>query len=81
MDYQGKNILVIGASGALGSLLAQALVAKGANVIGTARSQASVQKIPSQIQTKLVLDLENLGSIGELILALSNESIHGVINA
>jgi cyclic-di-GMP-binding biofilm dispersal mediator protein len=81
MDYQGKNILVIGASGALGSLLAQSLAAKGANVIGTARSEASVQMIPSQTQTKIVLDLENQGSIGELILALSNESIHGIINA
>ena len=81
MDFQGKTVLVIGASGALGSLFARELASKGATVLGTARTQSSAEKIPTSVTTKLLLDLEVQSSIDAVIDYLKDHTIHGVINA
>ncbi len=81
MDFQGKNILIIGASGALGSTLARELCSEGAVVFGTARTAASAEQIPATVATKLLLDLESQSSIDALIDYLKGETFHGVINA
>jgi cyclic-di-GMP-binding biofilm dispersal mediator protein len=81
MDYQGKNILVIGASGVLGGALAQALSSNGAIVFGTARTQDSAVKIPASVTNKLLLDLEMQSSIDALTNHLQDETFHGIINA
>ncbi len=81
MDFQGKNILIIGASGALGSTLARELCSEGAVVFGTARTAASAEQIPATVATKLLLDLESQSSIDALIDYLKGEIFHGVINA
>lgn len=81
MDFQGKNILIIGASGALGSTLARELCSQGAVVFGTARTAASAEQIPATVATKLLLDLESQSSIDALIDYLKGEIFHGVINA
>lgn len=81
MEFQGKNVLVIGASGALGSLLAEELSARGANVFGSAKNVQSAERIPNAVSTKLALDLELQSSIDAVINYLKDETIHGVINA
>lgn len=81
MDFQGKNILIIGASGALGSTLARELCSEGAVVFGTARTAASAEQIPATVATRLLLDLESQSSIDALIDYLKGETFHGVINA
>lgn len=81
MEFQGKNVLVIGASGALGSLLAEELSAKGATVFGSAKNVQSAERIPNSVSTKLALDLEQQSSIDAVIDYLKDETIHGVINA
>ena len=80
MDFQGKNILVIGASGVFGSLIAQALVARGAHVYGSARDAISAEKLPAQVSTKFLLDLENPASIEAVICYLGAETLDGIIN-
>ena len=81
MDFQGKKILVIGASGVFGSLISQTLVARGAHVYGSAKDSATAEKLPAQVSTKLLLDLENPASIEAVISYLSAETLHGIINA
>jgi len=81
VDFQGKNILIIGASGALGGTLTQELTARGALVYGTACSLASAERIPSSASTRLLLDLEVQSSIDALVNHLKDETIHGIINA
>lgn len=81
MDIQGKNILIIGASGSLGSRLAKELSSEGAVVFGTARTAASAEQIPTTVSTRLLLDLSSQSSIDALIDYLKGEIFHGVINA
>ena len=81
MDIQGKNILIIGASGSLGSTLAKELSSEGAVVFGTARTAASAEQIPTTVSTRLLLDLSSQSSIDALIDYLKGEIFHGVINA
>lgn len=81
MDFQGKKILVIGASGVFGSLISQTLVARGAHVYGSAKDSTTAEKLPAQVSTKLLLDLENPASIEAVISYLSAETLDGIINA
>jgi len=81
MDFQGKNILIIGASGALGSTLARELCSEGAVVFGTARTAASAEQIPTTVAGRLLLDLESQSSIDALIDYIKGEIFHGVINS
>ncbi len=81
MDFQGKKILVIGASGVFGSLISQSLVARGAHVYGSAKDSTTAEKLPAQVSTKLLLDLENPASIEAVISYLSPETLDGIINA
>ena len=81
MDFQGKKILVIGASGVFGSLISQTLVARGAHVYGSAKDTATAEKLPAQVSTKLLLDLENPASIEAVISYLSSETLDGIINS
>ena len=81
MDFQGKKILVIGATGVFGSLISQTLVARGAHVYGSAKDASTAEKLPAQVSTKLLLDLENPASIEAVISYLSTETLNGIINA
>jgi cyclic-di-GMP-binding biofilm dispersal mediator protein len=81
MDFQGKKILVIGASGVFGSLFAKELVARGAHVFGSAKDASTAEKLPAQVSTKLLLDLENPASVEAVISYLSTETLDGIINA
>jgi len=81
MDFQGKKILVIGATGVFGSLIAQTLVARGAHVYGSAKDASTAEKLPAQVSTKLLLDLEKPASLEAVISYLSTETLDGIINA
>ena len=83
MEFTGKNILVIGGSGALGSELVRQLSAQGAVVMATARNADAAARIPAEAAVKLVVDLENQDSIKTLTdyLLNLNQPIHGIINA
>lgn len=82
MDFAGKTILVVGGSGALGSEMTRALVARGARVFATCSSAASAARIPDQVELKLLADLGSQESI-EVLTSYLNQStaLDGVIIA
>lgn len=80
MNFSGKNILVVGASGGLGREFVSRLAASGANVYGTARTNESATQIPDQVVQKLLLDLENAESIATLANYLNSAvKLDGVV--
>lgn len=80
MDFSGKNILVVGASGVLGANFVEALSQAGANLYGTATSAESAQRIPASANLKLLLDLTSDESITTLANYLNAEvPLDGVI--
>ncbi len=80
MNFSGKNILVVGASGGLGREFTTQLAASGANVYGTARTNESATQIPDQVVQKLLLDLENAESIATLANYLNSAvKLDGVV--
>jgi cyclic-di-GMP-binding biofilm dispersal mediator protein len=83
MGLNGSQYLVIGANGVFGSLISRQLIAKGARVIGTARSNESAVDLPVELTQKLLLDLESQESIDALVGYLTNSEtpLDGVINA
>ncbi|WP_296649069.1 SDR family NAD(P)-dependent oxidoreductase [Rhodoluna sp.] len=83
MNIASKTFLVVGANGTLGHLLANQLLAKGAVVIGTARSPESSQGLAPNLTERLLLDLESSPSIEALTNYLLNQhtTIDGIIFA
>jgi short-subunit dehydrogenase len=82
MEFANKRILVVGASGVLGQAITTQLIAKGATVLGTARSNDSAGKIPPAVEVRLLLDYENKDSITTLTGYLnSTTELDGVVNA
>jgi uncharacterized protein YbjT (DUF2867 family) len=66
MGIAGANILVVAANGALGRELCAQLMAAGASVYGTARSNESSTSLPAGLTQALLLDLESEASIDTL---------------
>jgi len=83
MNLQGSTVLVIGANGFFGRLTAEKLIAMGANVIGTARSNESAANLPAGLTQGLLLDLESAESIATLTgyLSTSGAQLDAIINA
>ena len=73
-DLAGKNILVVGATGALGSRIARRLVALGATVVltGTDRARLDALEVPG---VRFVVDLAD-GA--DAVVALANEAAGGI---
>jgi short-subunit dehydrogenase len=82
-DLRGKNILVIGASGVLGSTIAQKLLDRGAQVMATTSTNDRAAEIPSGASPRLLLDLANPTSVDVLVTYLiqSDAQIDGIVNA
>ncbi|MEY4311451.1 MAG: hypothetical protein RLZZ571_221 [Actinomycetota bacterium] len=83
MSFQGQTIVVVGASGVLGSRIATELSSLGASVIGTASSESSVVNVPDQVSSKRVVDLTDSNSISNFAndVINSHSSVDGVIVA
>lgn len=75
-----KRVLVIGASGALGSIFVKKLVATGQEVLAAARN---TDKIPAEATMRLKLDLEDASSIELLANYLLDQDLRldGIIQA
>ena len=82
-NLRGKNILVLGGSGALGSLVTSKLSALGAQVMATTTSNDRGSHIPNVASPRLLLDFERPDSIEVLVnyLIQSNAQIDGIVNA
>lgn len=82
MNLESKRILVVGASGVLGAEITRILSTSGATVLGTARTNESATRIPSEASLRLLVDLENPASISTLAQYLAtNEPVDGVLIA
>ena len=82
-NLRGKTILVLGGSGALGSLVVSKLSAQSAQVMATTTSNDRGAHIPTVASPRLLLDLENPASIEVLVnyLIQSGAQIDGIVNA
>ena len=83
MELSGKTILVVGASGSLGSNITMQMISAGATVLVSASSVESAEKIPGGVALRLVLDLANPASVQgvvEHLLSLATP-IDGVVIA
>jgi cyclic-di-GMP-binding biofilm dispersal mediator protein len=82
-NLRGKTVLVLGGSGALGSLLVSKLSAQSAQVMATTTSNDRGAHIPTVASPRLLLDLENPASIEVLVnyLIQSGAQIDGIVNA
>ena len=58
-ELKGKNILVLGASGVLGSTIAAQLASQGATVMATSSSIESAERVPHGANPRLLVDLTN----------------------
>jgi len=83
MDLTGKTVLVIGATGALGGLIGNALAQAGATVIGTARTNDSAARLPASLAQSLLLDLDDETSVTTLATYLADrpEPLDAIVNA
>ena len=82
-NLRGKTFLVLGGSGALGSLITSRLIAHGAQVMATTTANEKADLIPSAASPRLLLDLERPESIEVLVnyLIQSGAKIDGIVNA
>lgn len=83
MELSGKTVLVMGATGVLGGLIATALADAGATVLGTARTNDSAARLPASLSQSLLMDLEDAASVQTLATYLADrpEPLDAVINA
>lgn len=82
MNLHGKTILVVGASGVFGAMIADQLAKSGARVLGTASSNESASRIPVSAELRLLLDLDSQQSISTLVdYLLASERLDGVVLA
>lgn len=82
-ELKGKNILVLGASGVLGSTITAALASHGATVMATSSTIESAERVPQGANPRLLVDLTNQESIRVLVdyLVSSEAKVDGIVNA
>lgn len=77
-NFEGRTILVTGASGGIGGEVVRQLVATGADVLASGRSDASVKPIVTETGARaLPFDLE---SEDEIRGAIEGVDLYGVVN-
>ena len=83
MTDSASTVLILGASGAVGSRFAQRFLDAGTTVIGTASSQVSLTKIPTGVTEQHVLDLTDSNHITSVCSAIkeTHAAISGIIVA
>lgn len=77
----GKTVLLIGATGGIGTSLNTALSAQGATVIGTTHRPERITELSATTSSQRLLDLADAGSIAQFLddIEASGENIHGII--
>jgi len=82
-SFSGKNILVVGASGAFGNEFCAQLMGLGAAVSGTASSNESAVRLRADLAQRLIVDLASEASIRALTdyLVASPGAIDGIVLA
>lgn len=83
MDIAGSRFLVLGANGVIGSNIAKELQARGAYVLGTARSVESSQHLAADLSERLIVDVNDSVSIAALCnyIVSTQMPLDGVVNA
>jgi len=83
MIIEGSRMLIVGANGVLGSHISELLQGKGAQIVGTARTNQSSVTLHANLSERLILDLNEPTSIATLAtyLVSSELPLDGVINA
>lgn len=81
MDLSQKRVLVIGANGVLGALIASQLQQHDAAVIGTARNAESSLRLDGALAERLLLDVEDASSVSTLVGYLATQQLDGIVNA
>jgi L-xylulose reductase len=77
-DFNGRPILVTGAAGGIGGATVRQLVAAGADVIASDRTEESLEKIATATGARrLAFDLESEDSVAA---ALADLDVHGVVS-
>jgi NAD(P)-dependent dehydrogenase (short-subunit alcohol dehydrogenase family) len=77
-DFNGRPILVTGASGGIGGETVRQLVAAGADVIASGRSQDALDRLASETGARpLAFDLTSEDSVRD---ALEELDVYGVVN-
>jgi len=69
-NFQGKNVIVVGATGGLGSAVARALTARGANVIAAGRDAAKLDQLVAAHGAHVACSIDTTAP--EQILSLRN---------
>jgi cyclic-di-GMP-binding biofilm dispersal mediator protein len=82
-SFSGKQVLVVGTTGAIGSALTNLFVTQGVSVFGTASTEASSTRLRADLPMRLILDLENPASIEAVAgyLASTVNAIDGIVLA
>lgn len=76
------TVVVLGANGVLGAHISAVLMARGVQVIGTARCAESSARLPEGLSERLLVDVAQPESIDTLVAYLiSRGALTGVINA
>lgn len=83
VDISGKTVVVIGASGVLGSAISSILRADGAHVIASAHSADGLARAQSVSDTAIALDITSESSINDFVAAIkaSTNAIDGIVVA
>jgi L-xylulose reductase len=77
-DFNGRPILVTGAAGGIGGALVRQLVAAGADVVASDRTEGSLAQITAETGARaLAFDLESEDSVGR---ALEDLDVYGVVS-
>lgn len=79
MRFDGKRVLVTGASRGIGRALALQLAAEGAEVLALARTSKALEDLPEGIE-RLACDLTDGSARTALIAGLQGQRLDGVIN-
>ena len=83
IDFNGKTVVVVGASGVLGTSISAALAERGARVIASAHSANGMERAAAVADTVLPLDIASESSIAAFSAAVRDAAgeIDGIVVA